>query len=130
MNALKIALKGTKYSFPKDSTSSITIKVIDKNKKKIQHSCDFAVIYYGRNNNNYGYYYLKNNKAQQSYQFVFRTLSSRIEEKLHRIIKDGGWFRIKEEYLLLKSINEGCRKCSFSLYAETVNNVYNQMYLQ
>ncbi len=32
MNALKTALKGTQYSFPKDSTSAITIKVIDRKK--------------------------------------------------------------------------------------------------
>lgn len=36
----------------------------------------------------------------------------------------------KKEYLYLKNINEGNRKHSFSLYAEAVNNVYNQMYLQ
>ena len=34
MTALKTALRGTEYSFPKDSTSSITIKMIDKDTKK------------------------------------------------------------------------------------------------
>ena len=130
ITALKTALQGTKYSFPKDSTSSITIKVFDKGKEKIKYSCDFAIIYYGRNGNNEGYYYLKNNKTQQSYQFVFRTLSSDIDEKVHDIIEDNGWSYIKEEYLYLKNINEGNKKHSFSLYAEAVNNVYNQMYLQ
>ena len=129
ITAFKTALQGTKYSFPKDSTSSITIKMIDKGKKKICHSCDFAIIYYGSNNNN-GYYYLRNNKGQESYQFVFRSLSSDTDEKVHEIIKDNGWSYIKEEYLLLKNINSGNKKHSFSLYAEAVNNVYNQMYLQ
>lgn len=130
IDALKTALRGTKYSFPKDSTSSVTIKVIDKDKKKIQYGCDFAIIYYGRNGNNDGYYYLRNNKEQKSYQFVFRTLSSDIDEKVRDIIRDSGWPYIEEEYLLLKNINEGKKKHSFSLYAEAVNNVYNQMYLQ
>ena len=93
ITALKTALRGSKYSFPNDSTSSITIKVIDKDKKKICYRCDFA-------------------------------------EKVHDIIKGEGWAYIKEEYLLLKNINEGNRKHSFSLYAEAVNNVYNQMFLQ
>lgn len=128
--ALKIALRGTEYSFPKDSTSSITIKVVDKRRKKIKHSCDFAIIYYGNNDGYEGYYYLRNNKPQQSYQFVFRTSNFDIDEKVHEIIEDDGWSYIKEEYLLLKNINEGNRKHSFSLYAEAVNNVYNQMYLQ
>lgn len=130
IDALKIALKGMNYSFPKDSTSSITIKVVDKGNKKILYSCDFAIIYYGSNDGYDGYYYLRNNKSQQSYQFVFRTLNSGIDEKVQEIIEDGGWSYIKEEYLLLKNINEDNKKHSFSLYAEAVNNVYNQMYLQ
>ena len=130
MAALKTTLRETEYSFPKDSTSSITIKVVDKNKKKIRHGCDFAIIYYGSNDNNDGYYYLRNNKEQRSYQFAFRTSNSDIDEKVYEIISDNGWSYIKEEYLLLKNINEGNKKHSFSLYAEAVNNVYNQMYLQ
>ncbi len=46
MDAFKGAVKGTPYSSPKDSTSAITIKVIDKKQKKVFHSCDFAIIYY------------------------------------------------------------------------------------
>ena len=130
IDALKIALQGLNYSFPKDSTSSITIKVIDKGKKKILYSCDFAIIYYGSNDGYDGYYYLRNNKSQRSYQFVFRTLNSEIDEKVQEIIEDDGWPYIEEEYLLLKNINEDNKKHSFSLYAEAVNNVYNQMYLQ
>lgn len=130
MTALKTALRGTEYSFPKDSTSSITLKMIDKSKKKIRHSCDFAIIYYESNSNDDGYYYLRNNKTQQSYQFVFRSLSPDTDEKVHDIIEDNGWSYIREKYLYLKNINEGNRKHSFSLYAEAVNNVYNQMYLQ
>lgn len=130
MTALKTALQRTKYSFPQDSTSSITVKVVDKGKKRIEHSCDFAIIYYGSNDGIDGYYYLRNNKPQQSYQFVFRTSNSDIDEKVREIIEDSGWPYIKEEYLLLKDINEGNRKPSFSLYAEAVNNVYNQMYYQ
>lgn len=130
MTALKTALQGTKYSFPQDSTSSITVKVVDKGKKRIEHSCDFAIIYYGSNDGIDGYYYLRNNKPQQSYQFVFRTPNSHIDEKVREIIEDGGWPYIKEEYLLLKDINEGNSKPSFSLYTEAVNNVYNKMYYQ
>ena len=131
MTAFRVALKGTKYSFPQDSTSSITIKVYDKGKTKIEHSCDFAIIYYGSNDGIDGYYFLKNHKPQQSYQFAFRPSNFDIDEKVQEIIEDDGWPYIREEYLLLKNINEGkMKKPSFSLYAEAVNNVYNQMYYQ
>ena len=128
--ALKNALRGTSYSFPKDSTSAITIKVVDKNNKRICHSCDFAIIYY----NNYdekGYYYLRNNKKQNKYEFAFRSLNYDIEEKVYEICDEyNGWNYIRKEYIKLKNINEGKDKHSFSLYIEAVNNVYNQTFYQ
>lgn len=130
ITAFQTALQGTRYSFPEDSTSSITIKMIDKDRKKICHSCDFAIIYYGSNDTVDGYYYLRYDKAQQSYQFAFRALSLDIDEKAHNIVKDNGWNYIKKEYLLLKNTNDVNEKHSFSLYTEAINNVYNQMYLQ
>ena len=44
IEAFKIALKGTQYSFPKDSTSAITVKMVDKVNSKIKYSCDFAIM--------------------------------------------------------------------------------------
>lgn len=123
---LKAALKGTQYSFPKDSTSAITVKVVDKNRKKICYSCDFAIVYYEDD----GYYYLRNNKKQNAYEFVFRSSRSDMEEKVNDILEYNGWNYIREEYLFLKNINEGNGKHSFSIYHEAVNNVYNQMFLQ
>lgn len=124
-------MKGTPYSSPKDSTSAITIKVIDKKRKKIIRSCDFAIIYCEDCDVNNGYYYLRNNKKQNAFVFVFRSINSGIEEKVHDILgEDGGWAYISEEYRKLKDINEGSGKHSYSLYAEAVNNVYNQMFYQ
>ena len=130
INSLKTALKGTQYSFPKDSTSTITIKVVDKKNKKICYRCDFAIIYYGYYDETDGYYYLRNNKKQGSYTFAFRTLNSNIEKKVNEILEYDGWNYIREEYLLLKNINKKNVKHSYSLYIEAVNNVYNQMFLQ
>ena len=124
MDAFKGAVKGTPYSSPKDSTSAITIKVIDKKQKKVFHSCDFAIIYYEDYSVNNGYYYLRNDKKRNVYEFVFRSINFGIEEKVHDILgKNDGWTCISEEYRKLKDINEGKGKHSYSLYAEAVNNV-------
>lgn len=129
INAFKNALRGTEYSFPKDSTSAITIKVVDVNNKRIRHSCDFAIIYYECCDENSDYFYLRNNKKQNTYQFAFRSLNYDVEEKVDDICAErNGWERIRKEYLKLKNINEGKNKHSFSLYVEAVNNVYNQMF--
>lgn len=130
MSAFETAIKGTQYLFPKDSTSTITIKVIRQG--KVQHSCDFAIIYYeDPDETNYGYYYLRNNKKQGNYEFAFRALNSNPDEKVEDICQySNGWNLIRKEYLKLKDINEGKEKHSYSIFIETVNNVYNQMFFQ
>lgn len=129
--AFKNALRGMRYSAPKDSTSAITIQVIDKRKSKILRRCDFAIVYYQNCSRNDGYYYLRNNKKQNVYAFVFRSINFGIQKKVDDILgEDGGWAYISEEYRKLKDINEGNEKHSYSLYVEAVNNVYNQMFYQ
>ena len=131
ITAFRNALQGTSYSFPKDLTSAITIKVVDKNHKRIRHSCDFAIIYYDTFEENDGYFYLRNNKKQNKYEFAFRSLNCDTEEKVDDICaENNGWNDIREEYIKLKNINERTDKHSFSLYIEAVNNVYNQMFYQ
>ena len=126
MEAFKNALKGTKYSNPQDSTSAITIKVVDNKNSKIEHSCDFAVIYYDSDIIDNGYFYLRNNKNQSIYTFEFRKLSVNVESKLFEILQyRNAWNEIREEYLKIKNSNRDLNKHSFSLYLEAVNNIYN-----
>ena len=128
MMAFRVALKGTKYKDPQDSTSAITIKVVDKQKSRIEHSCDFAIIYYDRNRVENGYYYLKNDKRQGRYLFEFRNLSRNVDAKIDEILEyKNGWNAIRAEYIKLKNSNRDNNKHSFSLYLEAVNNVYNQL---
>ncbi len=131
MDAFKNALRGTKYSSPKDSTSAMTIKDVNKKQKEVRHSCDFAIVYYEDDGVNDGYCYLRNDKEQGKYEFAFRSINSDIMEKMQDICGEcDGWGRIREEYLYLKNINEGNGKHSFSIYSEAVNNVYNQIFNQ
>ena len=102
--------------------------MVDKANSKIEHSCDFAIIYYDEDEVRNGYYCLKNLKAQKRYDFEFRNLSSNIDEKLSEILEyQDGWNAIRDEYLKLKNHNQDCNKHSFSLYLEAVNNIYNQL---
>ncbi|MCI8300211.1 MAG: hypothetical protein HFI69_07650 [Lachnospiraceae bacterium] len=131
MEALDKAVKGTRYSFSEDSTSAITIKVVDKKNKKICYSCDFAVVYDGRCGERDGFYYLRHNKKQNRYEFVFRPLEPGIKEKVKKIrARDQGWNHIREEYLKLKNINKVKEKHSYFLYMEAVHNVYHRLFYQ
>lgn len=129
MAAFQKSLEGTSYSAPQDSTSSFTIKIVDRKNKKIKHSCDFAIIYYDNDLISNGYFYLRNNKAQGYYSFEMRDLSRNIEDKLQEIrdFYEQGWNIVRDEYLKVKNSNSNSNKHSFVLYLEAINNVYNQM---
>lgn len=128
MDAFNEAVQGTSYSPPEDSTSAITIKVIDKKNSKIIRSCDFAIIdYLNDKEPNRGYRYLKNLK-NGTYEFCVRNQSINFSAKLDVIKEyDDGWNMVREEYIKLKNKNKDSNKKSFILYLESVNNVYNQL---
>lgn len=125
INSFNKAIKGTQYKFAENSTSAITIKVVDQKNKRILHSCDFVIIEYEDDDApEEGYYYIRNLKDGR-YQWAFRNLSKNVDEKLNEILDYwvDGWRAIKDEYIKLK-----CRqdKHSFVLYLEAINNIYNQ----
>ncbi len=133
MSAFREALKGTEYSNPKDSTSAITIKVVDKEHSRIVHSCDFAIIYYDEDKIENGYCYLKCQKdrrtGEKNYVFELRSTSRDIDSVLDYVLEyKNGWNYIREEYLTLKNNNRDPDKHSFSLYLEAVHNVANWLY--
>lgn len=126
MKAFRKVVKGTNYSDPEDSTTSITIKVKDYKNSKIFHSCDFAIIYYP-NDEQYDYYkYIRFNKPT-NYTWEIRTISKNIDDKLEWLKHNvpNYWTLIKEHYLHLKNTNKDKNKHSFQLYYETINNLYN-----
>lgn len=128
MRAFSEAIKGTSYDPPEDSTSSITIKVVDKKHSKIIRSCDFSIIYYlDDEDTDEGYKYIKNWKNNH-YSFEERRLSQNADYKLEEILDyEQGWNMIRDEYIKLKNSNRDCNKKSFVLYLESIHNVYNHI---
>lgn len=125
IQAFNYAVQDTPYTSSKDSTSVITIKVVNKEKRTILHSCDFAIIYYPEKETDAGYMYLKNWKNGR-YSFEMRHLSKKIDEKLDVIMRySNGWNLIREEYLKIKNANRDPDKHSYVLYLEAINNVFN-----
>lgn len=125
LEAFRFAVKGTNYKAPEDSTSVLTIKVVDHTQGRILHSCDFAIIYYRTEDVDDGYMYLMNWK-NGTYSFEKRDLSHKADYKLYAILEcSDGWKFIREEYLKLKNSNRDPDKHSYILYLEAINNVYN-----
>lgn len=128
MDAFQKALKGTNYNNPQDSTSAITIKVVDRKNKRIIHSCDFAIVYNVEDAGAEYYKYIRFNKAQNNYTWEIRKCSENIDRKLNWLKEhvNGYWELIKKEYLKVKNANNDKNKHSFQLYYESICNVYNR----
>ena len=118
------ALKGTNYRDPEDSTSVLTIKVVDTKSSRIVHSCDFCIVFPFSDG---GKGSLKNQKNGR-YSIERRPASRNIDHKLAVVLStSGGWNRIRANYLRLKENNRDPQKRSFVLYMEAVCNIYNQI---
>lgn len=132
MNAFNEVVKGTRYDYPEDSTTAITIKVKDKKHSKIIHSYDFAIIYYPDFEEDEDSYfkYVRYDKQSDKYTWKIRNCSKNYDGKIEWLKDnvDGYWQEIKDEYLKVKDANNDPNKHSFQLYYEAVNNVFNYYY--
>ena len=118
------ALKNTGYKDPEDSTSVLTIKMVDSGNKRIVHSFDIALTFCFKD----GEKYIRNNKNGR-YTWEYRKGKS-FDSVLVDEIKDfyvDGWGLIYDEYLDLKNGNRDPNKHSYNLYVEAVNNIYDRM---
>lgn len=129
IDAINKAVKGTNFSNAEDSTTSITIKVKNTKASKIEHSCDFAIVYYLDDSENHHLKYIRHDKNQNQYIWAVRHNSYNIDKKLEWLKNNNKnyWNELKyEHYLKLKENNKDPNKHSFQLYHEAVNNMYNK----
>ncbi|MCR4874740.1 MAG: hypothetical protein K5923_03225 [Clostridia bacterium] len=114
------------YDYCEDSKRVITIKVKDKKHSKILHSVDFAVVYDcddGRQQ------YIRFNKAHNSYAWEYQPKGFyRLEEKIEAIKGNHKWQEVRDRYIEKKNNNNDINKKSRSLFAETINDVYNMYF--
>lgn len=114
---------GPKYSYNRceDSTRVLTIKHIDYFKSRVEHSCDFAIVYDGKD----GQQYIRYNKNSGTYTWEFQKQShGDLEEKADKLRHKNLWDEVSKIYLDKKNWNTNPDKHSRSLYAETVNECY------
>lgn len=122
-NALRKQALGFGYNSFENSTSVITIKFVDNQSSRIHHSCDFAIVYNGKN----GQQYIRYNKKQDYFSWEYRSKGfENLEERADWLKKQKHWNEVRDLYLYLKNTNTNPDKHSRSIYAETINNLYNQ----
>lgn len=112
------------YGYTEDSTRVLTTKFVDKKNSKIKHSCDFAIV------NNYGegkQEYIRYNKGNGSYYWEQQPKGFiGLETKADWLKKKGYWQEVRDYYKEKKNNNTNPDKHSRSLYAETINEIYQR----
>lgn len=122
-NAINRVARYYGYNHCEDSTSVLIIKFIDKFHSRIKHSCDFAIVYDGRK----GQQYIRFNKQQNNYTWEYRSKGFKnLEMRADWLKRNKHWTEVREVYLEIKNNNTNPNKRSRSLYAETINNLYNK----
>lgn len=113
------------YDYVEDSKRVLTIKVKDRDKSKILHSCDFAVVYDDKDEGTQQYIHF--NKKQNTYEWQFQPNGFyQIEERIQYLKEYNLWQEVRYDYLRRKNSNTVLHKKSRSLFAETINNLYHK----
>lgn len=113
------------YDYPEDGQRVMTIKVKDTENSKIIHSCDFAVVHDASDGRQQ---YIRYNKKDNSYYWEYQPKGFYLmDEKIKTIKKHGKWNELRELYLNKKNTNTNKDKKSRSLFAESVNSIYDQV---
>ena len=112
------------YVYTEDSTRVLTTKFVDKKNSRIKHSCDFAIV----NNCNDGrQQYIRFNKSTNSYSWEYQPKGFiGLETKADWLKKNGYWQDVRDYYIEKKNNNTNPDKKSRSLYAETINEIYQR----
>lgn len=108
------------YNRCEDSTRVITIVNISTKNSSILHSCDFAIVK--------GNKYIRFDKKENAYVWASQPKDFiNLDKKAKELRKDSEiWKVVKEKYLKKKNENKNPNKHSRSLYAETINEVYDK----
>ena len=122
-NAFSRFMTAYGYNKCEQSTRVISIKVVDQWSSRVIRSCDFAVVYEGRN----GQQYIRFNKERNYFSWEFQTqLYKELEFRADYLKENGHWNEVLEVYLDKKNNNYNPDKHSRSLYAETINECFRR----
>lgn len=113
------------YKHCEDSTSVLTIKKVDKYNSCILYSCDFALTYDCDNGKQQ---YIRFNKnSSNTYTWEYRGNGfENIEKKIKWLKANNHWGELKQYYLNKKNYNNNPNKHSRSLFAESINEMYQR----
>lgn len=123
-NAIDLVAPQYGYKHCKDSTRVLTIQKVNTVTSKILHSCDFAIVY---NCGDGRQQYIRFNKKNNNYTWEYQGKGfKKLEEKISWLKHNGYWGELQDYYLDKKNFNNNPDKHSRSIFAESVNEMYQK----
>lgn len=116
------------YTHIENSTSVITIKVVDRRNSKIKYSCDFAIVHHYNDKGKRRQRYIRYDKKNNTYVWEKRGKGFYIEKKILWLKKNGYCNKLRDFYIDKKNKNYDRNKHSRSIFAESVNELYQKYY--
>lgn len=112
------------YKHCEDSTRVLTIKKVNTFTSQILHSCDFALVY---NCDDGRQQYIRFNKKNNNYTWEFQGKGFKnLEKKITWLKGNGCWKDLQKYYLNKKNRNNNPDKHSRSIFAESINEMYQK----
>ena len=113
------------YKHCEDSTRVLTIKKVNTFTCQISHSCDFALVY---NCDDGRQQYIRFNKKNNNYTWEFQSSSFKnLDNKISWLKRNDYWGELQDYYIYKKNINDNPDKHSRSIFAESINEMYQKM---
>lgn len=112
------------YKCCEDSTRVLTIKKVNTYTSRILHSCDFALVY---NCGNGKQQYIRFNKKTGNYTWEYQGIGFKsLDQKIKWLKSNGYWTELRNYYLDKKNRNNNPDKHSRSIFAESINEMYQK----
>ena len=108
------------YKDCEDSTRVLTMKMVDRSRRAIRHSCDFAIVWDSED----GQQYVRYNKKANYYSWEYQGGAfQNLEERMKWLKENGNWGELRDYYLEKKNTNQDPNKKSRSIFAEAVKEM-------
>lgn len=112
------------YKHCEDSTRVLTIKKVDIYTSRILYSCDFALVY---NCDDGRQQYIRFNKKNRNYTWEFQGKGFKnLDNKITWLKQNKYWGELQNSYIYKKNRNNNPNKHSRSIFAESVNEMYQK----
>jgi len=112
------------YKHCEDSTKVLTIKKVNTFISQIIHSCDFALVYNCKDGRQQ---YIRFNKKNGNYTWEYQGIGFKnLDNKITWLKHNGFWGEVQKYYIDKKNSNDNPNKRSRSIFAESINEMYQK----